>query len=56
MAKTKVSCPCDACPKAGDVFVCADCKCTVEVVRDCCCGEADCVSLACCGKAMSKVN
>ncbi len=56
MPQTKQTCPCDTCPKAGDVFVCDDCKCTILVTRDCCCNDAACVSLACCGKAMCKAN
>lgn len=52
----KQTCPCDECPCCGDVYVCADCKFTVVVEKDCTCADKECVSLACCGKPMTKVN
>ncbi len=52
----KMTCPCPECPKAGDVYVCEDCKMTIVVERDCACAEKDCVCFACCGKCMCKAN
>ena len=52
----KMKCPCDECPKAGDVYVCKDCLMTVTVTKECKCADAECVCLACCGKEMEKVN
>jgi len=48
-------CP-DACPKAGEVYVCKDCQMTIMVVKGCGCSDCECVCLACCGKAMKPVN
>lgn len=52
----KMKCCPTECPKAGDVLVCADCKCTVAILKDCACDDCECVSFACCGKAMTKAN
>ncbi len=53
----KMQCPATECPKTGDVFVCAkDCGFELEVTQDCKCDDCECVSLACCGEAMKKVD
>lgn len=52
----KMKCPVDECPEAGDVYVCGDCRMTVTITKGCSCDDAECVCLACCGKAMTKVN
>lgn len=51
----KQTCPCPECPKAGDQFACGQCGCEIFVYKDCACQDADCVSFACCGAAMSKI-
>lgn len=48
-------CP-DECPKRDDVYVCQDCKFSLVILKPCQCADCQCVALACCGKAMVKVN
>ncbi len=51
----KMTCPVDECPKAGDVYQCAEgCGFEVQVTKDCGCDNCECVSLACCSKPMVK--
>jgi hypothetical protein len=52
----KMKCPVEARPVEGDVFVCESCQHTVLVVRNCACDDHECVSMACCGEPMTKVN
>jgi hypothetical protein len=51
----KMTCPPPALPKAGEIYKCAsDCGFEVEITSDCECEDKDCVSLSCCGAAMTK--
>lgn len=52
----KMTCPCDVQPAQGDCYVCDTCKMTVVVIKSCSCADANCVSLCCCGQAMTKAN
>ncbi len=50
----KLDCPCDDCPKTGDVYTCETCGMALKITADCECADPKCVSLACCGEAMTK--
>lgn len=44
------------CPEAGTVYVCAECQCTISVLKGCACDDKECVCFVCCGLPMLNVN